>query len=101
MIEDAANRIWISPVTIWELEMKRVVGKLRWTGDLLAESLGRGALELPITLQHARRAARLPRHHTDPFDRMLVAQAQLEGLKLLTADREISRYEIEILPARD
>jgi PIN domain nuclease of toxin-antitoxin system len=54
---------------------------------------------LPVTFEHARAAGRLPRHHGDPFDRMFVAQALLEGLTLVTTDAELARYGVPILPA--
>jgi PIN domain nuclease of toxin-antitoxin system len=58
-----------------------------------------GFERLPITFAHAARAGALPRHHRDPFDRMLIAQAQVEGLTLVTRDRSLTAYEVAILPA--
>lgn len=90
----------MSAATIWELEIKRALGRLEVDGDLAEFSRDSGFHELPVSFAHAQAAASLPAHHSDPFDRMLVAQAQAEGLTLLTADAELERYEVPTLPAR-
>ena len=90
------NRIVISAVVIWEIAIKRSLGKLDAPADLL-EQLERTNLDLlPITARHAAHVGALPMHHRDPFDRLLIAQAELEGLALVTADGELSRYGIEL-----
>lgn len=77
--------------------MKQVAGKLPLSGPV-RQLVGRyGFRHLPITAEHAERAAALPRHHGDPFDRMLVAQAELESLTLVTADRQLGAYGVPIL----
>lgn len=97
-IEDPDNRVWVSAATIWEIGIKISLGKLTVQGDL--DTVVDGDFEhLPITFAHARRAARLPRHHRDPFDRMLVAQAQAEDLTLASRDRRIRRYDVAVLSA--
>ena len=83
----------------WEIAIKRGLGKLEAPADLrwrqeIAES---ASSRWPITFDHAREAGELPRHHADPFDRMLVAQARLEGLTLVTADPNIARYDVAVL----
>ena len=89
----------ISAAVAWELEIKRARNKLEAPPDL-HEQLARHRFdELPITIEHALRAAALPHHHGDPFDRMLVAQAQLEGLTIVTRDRKISSYDVPTLMA--
>ncbi len=84
----------ISAATVWEVSIKRSTGKLKAPADLLDLLLDAGLQLLSISAAHAARVAELPDLHRDPFDRMLVAQAQLEGLTILTADGEISRYEV-------
>lgn len=93
------SEVWASPASVWEIEIRAASGRLRLPGDLLAEVRARDGRELPITYEHAVQAANLPLHHNDPFDRMLVAQAQLAQLALLTADQQLARYDVEILPA--
>ena len=78
-ITDPASDVFVSAASIWELEVKAASGRLTIDGDLAAEVEAAGFTWLPITQRHARAAARLPLHHRDPFDRMLIAQAQLEG----------------------
>lgn len=99
LLADAASSVHFSAVNIWEIEIKRAAGRLSLDVDVLAELRAAGGRELAITSGHAIRGARLPRHHGDPFDRMLVAQAQAEGLTLVTSDRQIARYDVEILAA--
>jgi len=82
---------------IWEVAIKRRLGKLDAPGDLL-EQLERAAVDLlPITARHADRAGALPMHHRDPFDRLLIAQADVDGLTLVTTDGEITDYEVDTL----
>ena len=95
-IADPDNRVWVSAASVWEIGIKQSLGKLTVRGDLDAV-VDEDFEHLPITLAHARRAARLPRHHRDPFDRMLVAQAQAEDLTLATRDRRISSYDVTLL----
>jgi len=98
-IADPGNEVFVSVASIWEIVIKRALGKLNapWS---LTETIGEvGFRELPITAFHAERAGSLPLHHTDPFDRMLVAQAQAEGLILVTRDANIPRYGIRTLTA--
>jgi PIN domain nuclease of toxin-antitoxin system len=103
VLEDPATVLHVSAVTAWEMATKASSGRLRLptSPDVwLSDSRHRGGVtELPITFDHATRAGSLPLHHRDPFDRMLVAQAQAEGLVLVTADRQLAPYEIDRLPA--
>jgi PIN domain nuclease of toxin-antitoxin system len=89
--------IYLSPVTIWEITIKQALGKLAGPADLAERVRDMGFRELPITNTHAILAGRLPLHHRDPFDRMLVAQATVEGLTLATRDPEVHRYEVDTL----
>jgi PIN domain nuclease of toxin-antitoxin system len=89
----------VSPVTPWEIEIKRATGKLDAPDDLEHQLDDAGFVALPIMIEHGLAAGRLPLHHRDPFDRMLVAQAQIEGLTIVTSDRDIPRYQVAVLPA--
>lgn len=93
-IADAANLVYVSAVSVWEIEIKRALGKLRVPADW-AKSLNEGAFRrLPVTWEHALRVARLPPIHRDPFDRLLVAQAHVERLTLVTGDATVRRYGV-------
>jgi PIN domain nuclease of toxin-antitoxin system len=89
--------IFLSPVTLWEITIKQAAGKLAGPGDLAERVRDMGFRELPVTHAHAIAAGRLPAHHRDPFDRMLVAQATVEGLALATRDSDIQRYDVDLL----
>lgn len=91
--------VYVSPATIWEVAIKQAIGKLTSPADLPEKIRDAGFRELPIVAAHAITAARLPPHHRDPFDRMLVAQAQLEEFTLVTRCAEIRRYDVPILVA--
>ncbi len=90
--------IYVSAASIWEISIKSALGKLDIDGDPVKEIWANGFVELPMTAQHAYRAEQLPRHHDDPFDRMLIAQAQLESLTLLSHDGAFSAYSVSLLP---
>jgi PIN domain nuclease of toxin-antitoxin system len=98
-IEDGANEVFISVVSAWEIEIKRAKGRLPIPvplQDALAEQRFK---TLPVTLRDVLGVESLPRRHRDPFDRMLIAQAQLEGMTLVTSDREVRHYPVATLPA--
>lgn len=95
-----ADEAFISVVTPWELGIKRALGKLTMPDGLADELESQGFVSLPITSAHAELAPALPPHHRDPFDRMLVAQAQLETLVLVTADKSVADYGVELFEAR-
>jgi PIN domain nuclease of toxin-antitoxin system len=100
VISDPEHDIVVSAASIWEAAIKRAVGKLRFETPALLQALHRGRLRtLPITAEHALAAGDLPRHHHDPFDRMLVAQARAEGLSIITRDRRLDRYDVDIVRA--
>lgn len=86
--------MFVSAVTVWEIAIKRGLGKLVFAGALGKAIEGHGFAALPITVEQAQWAGTLPQWHRDPFDRLLVAQAQLEGLVLVTVDDEILRYAV-------
>jgi PIN domain nuclease of toxin-antitoxin system len=89
----------VSAAVAWEIGIKRARKKLDAPPDI-GEQLERHHFEeLPLTIEHAMHAAGLPDHHGDPFDRMLVAQAQLEGLTIVTRDPKIALYDVATLDA--
>jgi PIN domain nuclease of toxin-antitoxin system len=96
-IASAGDRVVISAVVVWEVAIKRHLGKLEAPGNLLEQLEQAGVDLLPITARHADHVGRLPLHHRDPFDRLLIAQAEIEGLALVTADGELSRYGIKLV----
>ena len=99
-IRDPGRVVWYSAANVWEIEIKAALGKLdRPASDVAAAARRLGLTELPITAEHAAVAGRLPPHHRDPFDRILVAQAVVEGLVLVTADGALSAYDVPILRA--
>ena len=88
---------FLSAASAWELSLKQAAGKLRLRVPVGAMLETFGLLELSVTIRHGDLAATLPLHHRDPFDRMLLAQASVEGLILVTADRKLLSYAVPIL----
>lgn len=96
---EEADSVYVSAVSAWEVAIKTALGRLRPTRtveDAVSES---GFLELPVTFRHAERVTGLPPHHRDPFDRMLVAQAAVEELALVTRDPVFARYGVDRIEA--
>ena len=98
-IRSPENEVFVSVASVWEAEIKAASGKLKLTAELAAEPAEHGFSPLDINARHAVAAARLPQHHNDPFDRMLIAQAQLEGLTIVTRDPVFDRYSVAVLRA--
>lgn len=96
---NAAKQIVVSVVSAWEIVTDRRVRGLASRLDLPLDEATAGFPVLPIMPAHVATMAAMPWHHRDPFDRMLVAQAQAEGLVLVTADRRIRAYDVAVLPA--
>ncbi|MCC8109849.1 MAG: type II toxin-antitoxin system VapC family toxin [Planctomycetes bacterium] len=99
-IENRTNQLFISAVTVWEMSIKVGLGKLKLDRpvlDIISIYKVKGVSVLPITETHAVRVGTLPSIHRDPFDRMLVSQAQCEGLTIVTVDEFIQQYPIECL----
>jgi len=92
-----ADLVFVSVASAWEAAIKVSLGRLDLPDSLEAGVLASGFEKLLITFAHAERAAALPPHHRDPFDRMLVAQAQADGLTLVTRDPHLEPYDVEIL----
>lgn len=99
-IGSPASTVLVSAASIWEMAIKAALGKLDSGGVDLADEIEEcGFRELPISAAHASAAGALPRLHEDPFDRMLIAQAGLEGLTLVTRDRAFQGYAVSVLGA--
>ncbi len=96
-IEQPDVALFFSAASVWELAIKRARGKLELPPTLLDTLAEEGFTELTISSAHALRAGALPPHHGDPFDRMLVAQAQSENLTLVTNDARIAAYDVPVL----
>jgi PIN domain nuclease of toxin-antitoxin system len=94
---DEANETLVSAFSVWELEIKRLKGQLEAPADLLHRLELAGFRLLSPRPDNARDAARLPRHHGDPFDRLLVAQAQGEAATLVTADDALGAYDVPVM----
>lgn len=100
-VTDAGNQLFLSSVSVWEIAIKYASGRLRLNeppSEYVPSRMVRTLAEaLPISHAHALRAGQLPLHHKDPFDRLLIAQAQIEGLPILTADPLFAAYDIEVI----
>ena len=95
---DAAEAVYFSAASAWELAIKQSLGKLSMSGSISAFVERAGFLELAVTTKFAEAAAQLPMHHRDPFDHVIVAQAMSEGLVLITSDRRLASYGVKTLP---
>jgi PIN domain nuclease of toxin-antitoxin system len=100
-IADETNELWLSVASIWEMGIKVAIGKLPLADPLDSYISSRMTVlamrSLEITASHALQAAALPLHHRDPFDRMLIAQAQIEEMTLVSADSMFNKYDISLL----
>jgi PIN domain nuclease of toxin-antitoxin system len=96
---DREADVRVSSATIWEVAIKQSIGKLRQPADLPERIRDSGFRALPITFEHGIAAGRLPMIHRDPFDRMLIAQARLEGLTIVTRDADIQKYDGDVFAA--
>ena len=100
LLSDGETEVVLSAASVWEIAIKLALGKLRLStaGDSVFEMIEhQQAVQLPILNSHARHVADLPPHHRDPFDRLLIAQAQIEKIPIMTADDEFLRYEVEVI----
>lgn len=96
---EQADAVYVSAASAWEVAIKTALGRLRPTRTVEEAASESGFLELPITFHHAHRTVGLPPHHRDPFDRMLVAQSEVEELTLVTRDPIFARYGLHIVEA--
>ncbi|MFJ3590479.1 type II toxin-antitoxin system VapC family toxin [Streptomyces sp. NPDC090231] len=90
--------VYVSAVSPWEITVKQFLGSFEGPGDLAEQVRDLQFRDLPITAAHGVRAGRLPMVHTDPFDRMLIAQAQAEGMALVTRSPWIPQYDVQVMP---
>lgn len=97
LLEDRRTRSVVSAASVWELAIKQRRGKLRLPDGYFDVLFASDAQLLAISERHALSAARLPMHHADPFDRMLVAQARAEGLPLVGSDAAFAAYDVEVI----
>ncbi|MEV7719188.1 type II toxin-antitoxin system VapC family toxin [Streptomyces sp. NPDC088184] len=95
---DTEPSVFVSAVTPWEIVIKQPLGGLEGPEDLAERVRDSQFTSLPITAEHGVRAGRLPAHHRDPFDRILITQAQTEGMTILTRDKWIPSYDVQVMP---
>jgi PIN domain nuclease of toxin-antitoxin system len=98
-VADPANLVVVSAVSAWEISIKKALGRLVAPDDLEHQVQAGGLAPLPISIAHGIAAGKLPHHHEDPFDRMLIAQAFAEGLTIVTRDKRFDEYGVPLLPA--
>jgi len=98
-IAEPGNPVYVSAVSIWEMRIKEAIGKLSLPSDFADVLTAQPFADLPMTAVHAHAVADLPMHHRDPFDRMLIAQAAVESLVVVTRDGAFESYGVELLPA--
>ena len=96
-VEDMGNEVLVSAMSAWEIAIKKSLGRLKVPDDLLQATDEAGFLRRSLGFAEARRLETLPRHHADPFDRMLVAHAMEEGASIVTRDPEISKYRVQVV----
>lgn len=96
-LSDETNRVLLSAAVVWEVAIKRSLGKLQAPADLAPTLLAAGAQPVAITLDHAAAAEELPWHHRDPFDRLLVAQARTEGAAIVSQDDRMRPYGVSLV----
>lgn len=96
-VADPANLVMVSAVSAWEISIKKAVGKLTAPDDLERQVDEGGFVPLSISIAHGIAAGELPRHHDDPFDRMLIAQAFAEELTIVTHDKRFADYDVATL----
>jgi PIN domain nuclease of toxin-antitoxin system len=99
LLRDQQQRLHVSVATYWELEIKNAAERLLLTADFWPTLESTGAIVLDIERHDVLSAARLPRHHGDPFDRLIIAQAQRRGLPVMTRDRLFKLYDVPVIPA--
>jgi PIN domain nuclease of toxin-antitoxin system len=99
VVRDGRHEVFASAASVWEIEINRAAGRLKAPDDLIDVLIASGFRPLPMSLEHARTAGSLPRHHRDPFDRMLIAQAQVESLTIATRDERFAPYKVQLLAA--
>jgi PIN domain nuclease of toxin-antitoxin system len=98
LIGDPENEVYVSAASIWEVAIKTALGRISGDPAVIAAAVPQSGLsELPVTGRHAAQVSKLPMHHRDPFDRLLIAQSLLEPMRLLTGDAALARYGETVL----
>lgn len=101
IISDGGNELFLSAAAGWEIAIKVQIGRLKLPEEpirFILEQMRINAIQsLPIQMNHALHVSTLPQHHRDPFDRLLIAQAQLEGLPVLSSDHQLANYQVEVI----
>jgi PIN domain nuclease of toxin-antitoxin system len=98
-IEDGTHDVFVSTASVWEISIRQALGRLEAAENLPEELEAAAITVLPISLDHALAVRSLPLHHRDPFDRMLIAQATVEGLTIVTRDPRFGPYGVSLLRA--
>jgi PIN domain nuclease of toxin-antitoxin system len=96
-LTDDTNQVLLSAAVVWEVAVKRSLGKLEAPEDFAPTLVGAGARPLPVNLDHAAAVGELPWHHRDPFDRMLIAQASVEGAVVISGDEALRPYGVTLV----
>ncbi len=96
-LTDDTDQVLLSAVVVWEVAIKRSLGKLEAPEDFGPTLLGAGVQPLAVSLEHAASVERLPWHHRDPFDRMLIAQAAIEGAAIISRDQALRPYDVTLI----
>jgi len=97
MLTDASNEVMLSAAVVWEVAIKRSLGKLDAPDGFAGLLLDAGAVPLAVSIDHARAVRLLPWHHRDPFDRLLVAQAALEDAIIISNDERLHAYDVPVV----
>jgi PIN domain nuclease of toxin-antitoxin system len=101
LISDGQNELFLSAASAWEIAIKAQIGRLQLSDKpdiLIPDQLSKNAIEtLPVYLRHALHVFDLPGHHRDPFDRMIIAQAKLEDLPIISSDKIFGQYQVEVV----
>ncbi len=94
-----ADEVFVSSAAAWEVAIKSSLGKIASRRSVAIATSESGFLELPVLFTHAERVRELPAHHRDPFDRIMIAQAQVEGLVIVSGDRAFGAYDVPVIAA--
>jgi PIN domain nuclease of toxin-antitoxin system len=95
-----ASDVFVSAASAWEIAIKEALGKLRTTRRPAAAVAESGFRELAVTFEHVEALRELPRHHGDPFDRLIIACARADGFRVVTSDDQFRKYDVELIDAR-
>lgn len=96
LLDDQKNTFFVSSASAWEITIKKSIGKLQTPNDLIYQMENNNLMPLVISLEHSLNVEKLRFHHKDPFDRMLISQAKLENLMILTHDKIFKKYPVKV-----